>query len=192
MPAYKKEPLTKDQWDLVASFEETMRYWSRKWTPQSLRRHPGNVRETYDIILYIAAKAALRFDPSKGFKFSTYVTESHVYGMVCRYWRRIKPCESLDEPLASDGTMPKSQDIASPDLDDYDHRLIDCQSALRYLSDRERLIVEHWYGLNGRKKMSRDEIGAVSGLSGTRIWQIHGKALEKIKKQILAVEFSAS
>jgi DNA-directed RNA polymerase sigma subunit (sigma70/sigma32) len=184
MASRKNQPLTEEQWALVAEVEYKLKSWSKKWTPASLKKNPHSVRETYDVLLHFAAKSTLSFDKSKGFKFTTYFGSRAAYCRVCSYWRRMKPTESLDEPLASDGTMPRSDDIAAPDYDSEDDRLIDFHSALRYLSDRERLIVEHWYGLNGKKKMTRDELGAASGLSGARIWQIHRNAIEKLRKHI--------
>lgn len=184
MPAYKKEALTNEQWNLVASIDETLWIWARKWTPKSLLKNKVDIHETYDILLYMAAKAALRFDQSKGFKFTTYVKEAHAFERVCNFWRRLKDFVSLEDDAAHPDSTSRRDMVPSPEADPESQMMYDCQSALRYLSDRERMIVEHWYGLNGRDRLSRDKLGAMSGLSGTRIWQIHGEALKKIKSRI--------
>lgn len=184
MPAYKKEALTKEQWDLVYSVEETLGCWSRKWTPSSLKKNAHAVQETYDVLLYYTAKAALRFDKAKGFAFITYLVERVAYARVCRYWRSIKLFQSLDEPLGADFDRPLSDTISSPDYDSDDPRLADYHSALRYLSDRERMIVEHWHGLAGRERLGRSKIGSLLGITGSRAWQIYDAAIRKIRISI--------
>lgn len=57
---------------------------------------------------------------------------------------------------------------------------IDIARCLDSLSDRERYIIECWFGLNGREQLSIKEIAMNLGLTGMRIRQIYNE----IRKQM--------
>ena len=69
-----------------------------------------------------------------------------------------------------------------------DARLIDeslaseLNEVMQCLSERERFVLIHYYGLGGTPQMSLDEIGAKVGLSRERVRQIKEQSEEKLKK----------
>ncbi len=56
--------------------------------------------------------------------------------------------------------------------------------ALKSLGDRERVIIEKRYGLNGYEKFTLEQVGKIIGVTKERVRQIQFKAIEKIKKYI--------
>lgn len=53
------------------------------------------------------------------------------------------------------------------------------------LDDRERQIIEYYFGLNGKKEMKLEEIGEKMNLSKERVRQIKTKSLLKLKSEML-------
>jgi RNA polymerase sigma factor (sigma-70 family) len=57
-------------------------------------------------------------------------------------------------------------------------------SAVSRLSDKERLVIEHRYELNGKESKTLQELAAICGLSAERIRKIQLEAMEKLKTQM--------
>ena len=53
------------------------------------------------------------------------------------------------------------------------------------LNEREKHIVSQYYGLNGKKPKTLDEIGKGMGLTKERVRQINEKALKKLRYEAL-------
>ena len=71
----------------------------------------------------------------------------------------------------------------SPDLNLLNESLKEeINSAMKYLSPKETLILEHFFGLNGKMKLSLGEIAGKLSLSKERVRQIKNIALRKLKK----------
>jgi len=71
----------------------------------------------------------------------------------------------------------------SPDLNLLNESLKkEINSAMKYLSPKEILILEHFFGLNGKMKLSLGEIAGKLSLSKERVRQIKNIALRKLKK----------
>ncbi|MBS3806046.1 MAG: RNA polymerase sigma factor RpoD/SigA [Bacteroidales bacterium] len=97
---------------------------------------------------------------------------------------------SLDAPLRNnddesgnliDFIIPANN--PSPDLNLLNESLKEeINSAMKYLSPKEILILEHFFGLNGKMKLSLGEIAGKLSLSKERVRQIKNIALRKLKK----------
>ncbi len=97
---------------------------------------------------------------------------------------------SLDAPLRTnddesgnlvDFIVPEEE--APPDMKLLDESLkMEINAAMSALSPKETLIVEHFFGLNGKMKLSLGEIASKLELSKERVRQIKNIALRKLKK----------
>lgn len=97
---------------------------------------------------------------------------------------------SLDTPvLAGDkessslGSLISDDGIRQPDEPVIDEFMkLDINNLLETLSDKESDILQHRFGLNGRKALSLKEVGDRYKLTKERIRQIEKKALEKLRE----------
>lgn len=94
---------------------------------------------------------------------------------------------SLDAPVFSDNQTSSICDyIESPNATT-DEQVMntllieDINEALDMLSDKEKNILEHRFGLNGKAQMSLKEIGELYNLTKERIRQIEKKTIIKLK-----------
>ncbi|KAJ1689052.1 hypothetical protein LUZ63_013216 [Rhynchospora breviuscula] len=101
---------------------------------------------------------------------------------------------SFDLPAGKDGL--RLQDVMSgpdelgPELAVI--RQLKLQSLVKVfakLSDREELIIQLRYGLNGERAQTFEEIGKSINVTGERARQIHIKTLTKLRKEKSLIEF---
>lgn len=57
------------------------------------------------------------------------------------------------------------------------------------LDDREKLIIEEYYGINGKKEKNLEEIGNELGLTKERVRQIKKKVIYKMRVESLCMNF---
>ena len=95
---------------------------------------------------------------------------------------------SLDDPYSSDQDdnalvdYLMDENAASPDESAYDHALSeDMEKALQTLSERERIILSLYFGLNGEDPLTLEEIGKELSLTRERIRQIKEKAIQRLR-----------
>lgn len=72
-------------------------------------------------------------------------------------------------------------------LDEIQERQSSVESLLKCLQERELKIITLFYGLNGGREMTLDEVGAEMNLTIERVRQIKDKAMMKIKSTALAL-----
>jgi RNA polymerase primary sigma factor len=104
---------------------------------------------------------------------------------------------SLDEPLpgeAEESTFLEQiadENAASPDANLFAQMLgRDLRRSLRHLSQRERTIVEKYYGLDGEEPLTLEEIGRRLGYTRERIRQLKEQAIETLRSRPRAQEIA--
>jgi RNA polymerase primary sigma factor len=97
---------------------------------------------------------------------------------------------SLDSPVGNDGQQPLATMVADPratdaasEAEDHD-RLEQLRQALGWLSERDRHIIIHRFGLDGGECHSYEELGQDHNLSRERIRQIITRALQRLRRAL--------
>ncbi len=107
-------------------------------------------------------------------------------GQVASIRATCRPCLDLHQQ-GSDDQPPLSETLADPharlqtDHLEEKHLRGHLDKALAKLDDRERHIIERYYGLGPGKSLSLESIGARIGLSRERVRQIRNRAFAKIR-----------
>ncbi len=97
-----------------------------------------------------------------------------------------KDMVSLDAPVFKDNETSNIGDYIESDLASPDQQVMetlmreDINEALNQLSEKEKDIIEHRFGLNNKSQMSLKEIGEIYNLTKERIRQIEKRALQKL------------
>ena len=147
-------------------------------------------------------KALRKFDPSRDVKFSTYsaywilmyvrkyiVEDSKIVKPPIAMRRKVKIKEVSAQPTnivykeAKDYnavcTAPTPEEVAiSTDLAAYEKFIL--ENLLRFLSQRERLVITEAYGLDSSSPISLCSLGKKLSLSSERIRQIKEAATNKL------------
>jgi RNA polymerase sigma factor (sigma-70 family) len=120
-------------------------------------------------------RAIMRFDPSRGYAFSTYAWPSIVHHI----WRAVKVhTRTVCNPHAAECSEWQRLASANP-------AAIDCARTVRdalyelvaRLSERLQQVIVARYGLDGQSGRFYREIGKHLGVSGERARQLHTEAL---------------
>lgn len=90
------------------------------------------------------------------------------------------PKEKFVELTHPDVLMLESENTVDQSMIN-DSLSIDLNQGLKKLKDRERLVLEQLYGLNGKKAMNLEETAKEFGLSRERMRQIREKALRRMR-----------
>ncbi len=98
-----------------------------------------------------------------------------------------RPNVSLDEPQTDSGA-PLTEVLSDPGQESpskvLDRRLLEqrLRRALAALDERERLILERYYGLGDESRMSLESIGQVLDLSRERVRQLRNRAFLRLRQ----------
>jgi len=102
---------------------------------------------------------------------------------------------SVDAPLSSDSDSSSMIDVLetdhmpTPDNDLMSQSLVDeVKHVLANLHPRESEILGYYYGLNGQRALSLEEIGETMGLTRERVRQIKEKAIRRLRKTSVGVD----
>ncbi len=139
-------------------------------------------------------KAVNTFKPDKNIKLATYASrciENEIL-MFLRKSSQLKNEVSIDEPLNTDydGNELLLCDVLGCDPDminrDIENELERNQllNAVKNLNDRECLIMELRFGLNGKKEHTQKEVADFLGISQSYISRLEKKIIKKLKKDL--------
>lgn len=135
-------------------------------------------------------RAVDKFDCARGFKFSTYACRAILkafsrQGMKLSKHRQRFPTD-FDPKLERSNFVESKRDELERDAAEEVRRIVVENRA--DLSDIERTIIEHRFGLEGRlddeRPMTLEQIGQIIGVTKERVRQIQNKALEKIRVEL--------
>jgi RNA polymerase primary sigma factor len=109
-----------------------------------------------------------------------------------KYWLEVsqRPT-SLDVPLGEDGRESLGDTISdtkakSPFEELNDQQLLEEMTIhMQSLVERERIILERRFGLNGATPESLEEVGARLGITRERVRQLQNQALETLREMML-------
>lgn len=96
-------------------------------------------------------------------------------------------------PDEEDERVNKSETIMSNEEDEYNAELeankkVVVENLLVKLDDRERVIIENYYGINGKKEKNLEEIGVMLDISKERVRQIKMSSIKKMRCEILTMD----
>jgi len=135
--------------------------------------------------LYALTRAVDRFNPWRGYKFSTYACNVIARALMRRgkqetHYRRMFPVQH-DMTFEKPTQMP---DHATELYRERLRRILDHN--LGDLTDLESTILEHRFPDKQRGRMTFQQIGRIVGLSKERVRQIQNIALDKLREAIEA------
>lgn len=150
-------------------------------------------------------KAIQKFDPDKDVKFISYAVW-WVRNSMQEFIKKRQAClniekeeDSLNMPVdtyylkdSEDDYITKKETVFSNEEDEKRKELHNNQKKivdklLANLSERERFIIEQYYGINGKEK-NLEEIGNILGITKERVRQIKACSLTKLRSDILLIE----
>lgn len=174
------------------------------------RIHLDNIEDTNELFSYGVeglSKAIDRFDASRNYKFSSYAVPC-IHDQVLKGYR--KTCLPLGykykddmssiprvetTSIFADEDSPHDKDLVEMLASDVDverevilsdllAKLKKCLSGLK--DRRRRYIVEHVFGINGKKEMTYEEIGKKYNISKQRVDQLLKDSLKLLQEHHLA------
>lgn len=147
-------------------------------------------------------KAIDKFDESKDIKFISYAVWWIRQAMLESIKKKnlvsfveIEPNECNDKIL--DSKMPDNEDECEDssstfsnekeekEKEIYENQKTIVSNIISSLNDRERKVIESYYGINNEKALTLNDIGKKYGLTSERIRQIKLVALRKLRSKIM-------
>lgn len=152
-------------------------------------------------------KAIQKFDPDKNVKFISYAVwwiRNSIQEFIKKRQTIInieKEEDTLNAPVVynyanydeEDEFVSKKEVVLSDEEDEEKKELHKSQKLivdkiLSKLSDRERYIIEQYYGIGCRKEKNLEEIGNELGITKERVRQVKQVGLNKLRSEILLIE----
>lgn len=140
-------------------------------------------------------KGIKSFNSSKGVRLATYVSRC-IENEVLMHLRAVK---KLGAEVYLEDTIGKDKDdntVSLQEVIENDERSIEDEVDLKFkikklyqkmkevLKDREKLILEMRFGLDGKKPRTQNQIAKVLGISRSYVSRIETKAINKLSKEI--------
>jgi RNA polymerase sporulation-specific sigma factor len=154
----------------------------------------ANIEDLISIGTIGLIKAVNTFNPDKNIKLATYASrciENEIL-MFLRKSSQLKNEISIDEPLNTDwdgnelllcDVLGSDPDIINRDIENE----LECNQLLKAVSnlnEREALIMELRYGLNGKKEHTQKEVADYLGISQSYISRLEKKIIKRLKKDL--------
>ena len=137
-------------------------------------------------------KAIDSFDPDKGIRLSSYASRC-VENEVLMHFRALRKSSqdlSLDDPIEGDGdgSLTIMDTIATDDtiVDDIDLRIKSRKLygfLDRVLTEREKKVVIHRYGLFDHRPLAQREVAQMMGISRSYVSRIETTAVNKLREE---------
>ena len=153
-----------------------------------------NIEDLISIGTIGLIKAVNTFKADKNIKFATYASRC-IENEILMYLRKINQQRldiSLDEPLNVDwdGNELLLSDVLGSDgleiNDNVEHedekRIL--HTCMEDLSERERLIMNMRFGMNGKKEHTQKEVADILGISQSYISRLEKRIILKLKRDI--------
>ena len=141
-------------------------------------------------------KAVGTFRSDRNIKLATYASRC-IENEILMYLRKKSSRQgeiSIDEPLnvVWDGNELLLSDILSDDGEDGDVGAALCRReertvirrAVAALDERERMLIEMRFGMNGRREMTQKEVADEMGISQSYISRLEKKVIGRLRKMI--------
>ena len=140
-------------------------------------------------------KGIKSFDSSKGVRLATYVSRC-IENEVLMHLRAVK---KLTSEVYLEDTIGKDKDdntVSLQEVVNNDERSIEDEVDLKFkiktlyqkmkevLKDREKMILEMRFGLDGKKPRTQNQIAKLLGISRSYVSRIETKAIDKLSKEI--------
>ena len=137
-------------------------------------------------------KGLEKYNNSKGTKLSTYISrciENEIL-MYLRSSKKTKYETSINNVIGQD---KEGNELSYINILEYEQKDIEEELDLKediknlynkirsVLKQRERMIIELRFGLNGQKEKTQNEVGEILGISRSYVSRIETKAIQKLK-----------
>ena len=154
----------------------------------------ANIEDLISIGTIGLIKAVNTFNPDKNIKLATYASrciENEIL-MFLRKSSQLKNEVSIDEPLNTDwdgnelllcDVLGSDPDIINRDIESE----LECNQLLKAVSklnEREEMIMELRFGLNGKKEHTQKEVADCLGISQSYISRLEKKIIKKLKRDL--------
>jgi len=83
--------------------------------------------------------------------------------------------------LSSDSLKQLESDVSTDDEIENQSLKMEINNVLDTLKDREKTVLNHFFGLNGYKELNLDEIAEMFGITRERIRQVKEKAIRRLR-----------
>lgn len=139
-------------------------------------------------------KAVNTFKPERNIKLATYASRC-IENEILMYLRKInlhKTDISIDEPLNVDwdgnelllsDVLGSEPDEINRDLETEDEKKL-LIVTVNSLPDREKLIMDMRFGLNGKQEHTQKEVADLLGISQSYISRLEKRIIEHLKKEL--------
>ena len=135
------------------------------------------------------------FDNSKGVRLSTYVARciDNEILMHLRCTKKLGAEVFLDEPIGKDKDdntitlqeVLENNERSVEEIVDIKFKIKNLYKKMKeVLKDREKIIIELRFGLNGNKPKTQNQIAKILGISRSYVSRIETKAINKLANEI--------